>query len=401
MKKNIILLGALLVSSLAYSQVGINTPTPNATFDITGKPTDPNATDGLLAPRIAGNELKVKDPLYGTDQTGALVYVTAAASPTSLKTANVTEAGYYYFDGAEWTKGDFWKLKGNLGTSAGTNYLGTNDQQNLVFKVNSERVGYIQGDGVFDSLNNFEGTTAIGYGALGALTDGQNNTAFGINAAKSQTTGLQTTAIGEYALEDNTAGDYNTAIGANALNNTNGSGSTTGTRNVALGYSAGSVNVTGKDNTFIGAQSNADANNLNNATAIGFNAKVGISNALVLGNGANVGIGTSSPANKLHVIATADPVKLEGLQTGAATDNLVTVDANGVLTKNTVTSITGNAGNIGIGTTNPNTKLQVKNGDVYLETVGNGVIMKAPDGNCWRVRVNNGGTFASDLIACP
>ncbi|MET3539089.1 hypothetical protein [Chryseobacterium limigenitum] len=143
MKKSIILLGALMVSSLAYSQVGINTPSPNATFDITGKPTDPNATDGLLAPRIAGNELKAKDLLYGTSQTGALVYVTAAASPTSLKTANVTEAGYYYFDGAVWVKqavgnGNFWSLTGNTATNpapSGTNFLGTTDAQDFQVKV--------------------------------------------------------------------------------------------------------------------------------------------------------------------------------------------------------------------------------------------------------------------------
>jgi hypothetical protein len=58
----------------------------------------------------------------------------------------------------------------------------------------------------------------------------------------------------------------------------------------------------------------------------------GISVALTAQTG-NVGIGTASPTNKLHVAATADPVKLEGLQVSTAgTLKPVMVDpATGVL----------------------------------------------------------------------
>lgn len=44
-----------------------------------------------------------------------------------------------------------------------------------------------------------------------------------------------------------------------------------------------------------------------------------------------VGVGTIAPTNQLHVVATENPVKLEGLQPGSATDKVVVVDANGVL----------------------------------------------------------------------
>lgn len=65
----------------------------------------------------------------------------------------------------------------------------------------------------------------------------------------------------------------------------------------------------------------------------------------------NVGIGTPTPSNKLHVLAT-NPLRLEGLQTGAGTDSVVTADATGVLRKRTISSLfstggwalTGNAG---------------------------------------------------------
>ncbi len=49
-------------------------------------------------------------------------------------------------------------------------------------------------------------------------------------------------------------------------------------------------------NTAIGRYADVSTGNLTNATAIGANAEVSRSNSLVLGSGANVGIGTSSPS---------------------------------------------------------------------------------------------------------
>jgi collagen type I alpha len=58
-------------------------------------------------------------------------------------------------------------------------------------------------------------------------------------------------------------------------------------------------------------------------------------------------------------------------------------------------------GNVGIGTSAPNAKLQVTNGDVYLDSATNGIIMRAPNGQCWRVTVVNGGGLTSAAIPCP
>ena len=53
-----------------------------------------------------------------------------------------------------------------------------------------------------------------------------------------------------------------------------------------------------------------------------------------------VGIGTSSPTNKLTVEDTADPLKLVGLQTAAQTDSLLTINATtGVVRKITIDSV--------------------------------------------------------------
>lgn len=61
--------------------------------------------------------------------------------------------------------------------------------------------------------------------------------------------------------------------------------------------------------------------------------------------------------------------------------------------------ITGN-GNVGIGTNNPKTKLQVTDGDVYIDNATKGIILKSPDGNCWRVTVDNFGNLVRMSISC-
>ena len=58
-------------------------------------------------------------------------------------------------------------------------------------------------------------------------------------------------------------------------------------------------------------------------------------------------------------------------------------------------------GNIGIGTLSPKSKLQITNGDIFIEDINSGVIMRSPDGKCWRMTVNNLGLGEFSLITCP
>lgn len=57
-------------------------------------------------------------------------------------------------------------------------------------------------------------------------------------------------------------------------------------------------------------------------------------------------------------------------------------------------------GLIGIGTTQPTSKLQVNDGDIYIEDIDRGIIMKSPNGKCWRVTVGDSGEFVSAEIDC-
>ncbi len=162
-----------------------------------------------------------------------------------------------------------WTLLGNAGTVDGTNFIGTTDNVPLNFRVNNTKAGKI------DPLlsNSFYGYRS------GEVATGNQNTAMGTNSMLITTSGTQNTAIGVSALSTNTTGSQNTALGYNA---------------------------------------NVASSGLTNATAIGANATVSQSNSLVLGNAANVGIGTSSPLVNLHLAQNTNSVIFNQVAAGTS-----------------------------------------------------------------------------------
>ncbi|MBI2566052.1 MAG: hypothetical protein HYV63_03315 [Candidatus Schekmanbacteria bacterium] len=59
-------------------------------------------------------------------------------------------------------------------------------------------------------------------------------------------------------------------------------------------------------------------------------------------------------------------------------------------------------GDVGIGTSSANARLQVAGGDAAISTQGTGLILRATDGsNCFRLTVNNSGVLSTAPVACP
>ena len=112
------LLMVLFVASglMSFAQVGVGTTDPKASLDVSGDAATATSVDGIIAPRLTGDQLKAKDAVYTTNQNGAIVYVTAAVGTSTAKTINVTAAGYYYYDSTV----PVWKsIGGGSASSAG------------------------------------------------------------------------------------------------------------------------------------------------------------------------------------------------------------------------------------------------------------------------------------------
>lgn len=100
--QKIIYSSLLFFSILSNAQVGINTETPETTLEVVGKPDEINHYDGILLPKITGDQLSKK--FYSNAKTGTIVYVTSPATNLTGQVVHVVESGYYFFNGNYWVQ---------------------------------------------------------------------------------------------------------------------------------------------------------------------------------------------------------------------------------------------------------------------------------------------------------
>jgi len=84
--------------------------------------------------------------------------------------------------------------------------------------------------------------------------------------------------------------------------------------------------------------------------------------------------------------------------------NATAIGAGAVVTQSdslVLGRVGASAPDVGIGTTAPKTKLHLVGGQLYVEANGQGVILKAPGGACFELTVTNTGALATVAIACP
>lgn len=371
--KNILLPLFFLINSFVFAQVGIGTAAPDASAILDIK----SANAGLLIPRISLTSTSDNTTIVNP-ATSLLVYNTSSVSDVT--------PGFYYWESV-WKsfKGTSsgmvsggWALSGNT-LATGNEYLGTNNYNSLVFKVNGNQVGKFHPNGGITiglgASANDNSSVAIGRNAsastsneaiaLGyaANSSGYRSTALGYNSVASNN---NTLALG---LSSNASGFQATALGVSAVSNTNNS--------LAIGNSS---RATGQQATAIGTESNSSAQN---ATAIGYQATATQANSIVLGSSTNnnnkVGIGTTTPDERLHINGSIKIV--DGTQ---GSGKVLTSDANGRGTWVSPSSTKAyadiyyngsgqtisNSANVTFGATNTSQNVTVNNNNLQVQTTG-------------------------------
>ena len=257
------------------ANVGIGTPIPDTTAMLDIK----SNNKGILIPRLSAAERSS----IPTPATGLLVY-------------DLDTATFCFYSGSKWINLSTPNLLADSDTDTKIQVEESGDEDIIRFDMGG--IEFFRMTNGRLEVHNTGNSVFIGLGAGGNDDFSNNlNVGIGLNALGSNTTGRYNEAIGYRSLYRNTTGEFNMAIGSWALDK-----NTTGTRNTAIGHRALVANTIGESNTAIGYDANVGANDLVNATAIGAHTTVSLSNSLILGNNANVGIGTSAPTKaKLEI----------------------------------------------------------------------------------------------------
>lgn len=247
-------------SNVTLSESG-NTITISSTGDGTG--TDDQNLDSLV--------------LNGTILTGYIESGTSASIDLQP-----------IIDSATAGSSNAWLINGNANTTSATNFLGTTNAEELVFRTNNLFSGII---GLGANGNLYLGQRA-NFSQSG--TGGIRNIGVGYEALHGPTTGSGNLAIGRFAMRNNAGGGSNIGIGENVLFNNGG-----GTNNIAIGENAMYENSGGSNNIAIGE------NVLYNIGVSGG----GASRNVAIGHGAmiNTGTGGGGPLRNVAIGQDAFP----------------------------------------------------------------------------------------------
>ena len=225
----------LLFGTVHAQNVGIGTSVPDNSAKLHIEANDM----GLLIPNVSIPDTAFATPVTAP-ATGLLVW------NTNLSTIGGNGRGFYYWDGTKWVmlaidspSGDEWLLLGNAGTSSATNFLGTTDDEELVFRTNNTEdmristngnvsIGTVIADarlrveiGSTDILTNYGilnefagGDPANTYAIYNQNTSATNNAKYGIynnvtNSGSGARYGLYNNVVHNTSLA-NAYGIYNT-----------------------------------------------------------------------------------------------------------------------------------------------------------------------------------------------
>jgi len=337
------------VITQSSGSIGIGTTTPTAKLDVAGNARVSGSVNAASA-NIVGSLTVADNLLFVWPEEGQVIVEGALAVDEFITTATYYSIGFERVLSIAGTENVFVGVgAGEDNTGASNSFFGSSAGNSNTTGAANSFFGANAGAANVTSFNN----SFFGKGA-GEANKAGNNSFFGASAGAVNVTGGNNSFFGKDAGSANTAGD-NSFFGAVAgTNNTSGTANcffgtdagesnTTGSTNTFVGHATGQSNTTESNNTFVGASSNGAAG-VTNATAIGANAVVTQSDSLVLGNAVKVGVGISAPKEKLHVLG----------------------------------------------------------GNILIDSSGNGLILKSPNGlTCANLTIDNAGALVTTVIPCP
>ncbi|SHK07793.1 beta strand repeat-containing protein [Chryseobacterium polytrichastri] len=343
MKKKFGLACVLLVTAnVAYAQIGMNTPNPKSTLDITAK--NPNGTtkipEGLLIPRVDRQRAQSMDNIIAS----TMIYVDNVSTGSATgKSVNINATGFYFFDGTVWVK-----MKSES-TAAIYDADGILKSDRTVahgdkkLKFTGTTVNTFSVDG-----NTFSVDAANKRIGLGTAIP-QNKLDLGSDAAKDATdeagkklavynspngNSFYGLGVNGYTLQLHAASAKNDAPQMVLKNTGNvGIGTVEPQNRLDLGTITG-----GTDDTAVAGKKLAVYNNATGSQFYGlgvssqklqFHAAANKTSApgMVLTGAGNVGIGTTNPESRLHINGS---LRIENGE--QANNRVLTSDANGVAT---------------------------------------------------------------------
>ncbi|NCA84659.1 MAG: T9SS type A sorting domain-containing protein [Clostridia bacterium] len=284
------------------------------------------------------------------------------------------------------------------GSQAYGRILQSDDQGNATW-VDAPGGGCVQCEGGDNS-----GTNAS---IIGTNNIASGNSSFA-GGEDSEAQGKQSFAFGENAL---TMSAYSVAMGQEVT--AFGGASIVLGRNLMTTTSAAMIIGTGFDDT------HNLINDKHSSLMVGFNSTKPtffVSESNGSNSTGKIGIGNvTDPQAKLHILGDANSYnpteaslliesagnQYSTLWIGDKNHSIYTrPDSDFKFSTSLNTNFVFENGNVGIGTNEPAAKIQVKDGDIFIEDIDRGIIMKSPDGNCWRGTVNNQGQMQFTQIDC-
>ena len=368
----LLILSFILINTFAQNVgIGTNNPNTEAKLDIA------STNSGLLIPRMTSTQrLSIADEtVLNTTANGMLIYdITLNKLMIFDSTANSNNGKWYVLEPTV----NVWKTQGNSGTNAATNFIGTTDSVDLVFKNKNNQNMRLFADGSWlvgdsiqwagdktffsasrvafrtgstnlsvrswdkDSLGfysfaagyNLKGTGPISFAAggnneargEGSIVAGQFNYSNGYGSAAF---GVNSRALHRYSgsIGFNTSATAEASIALNNTTTANGNNSTAmGKGSVANGFSSlviGQYNDPVVTPEILSISSTTPIFIIGNGTS-----PTAKSNAMLVRYDGNVGIGTNTPATNLDVNGTTKTTNFQ-MTTGAGANKILQSDASG------------------------------------------------------------------------